>query len=287
MAVSKLPNGTPISDYTLQLTLSNSSTFSGLYTWGTQPPTIDDPIRMRLVKDNDAPELGPAWFGQVAYNKTVIIAEDRFPNVGSSSSRLKRVKRDWSLETINDLRGKGVIGTNAGDRPWICTWPGTLLEVFIYPSENNSFSKAPGSSSIGSGSSTTTSATPAPTTPFGSKEQPEGTPPGPPGSASTRTPKPPAPPYPKIMKIEESRVSDDDARAAVCQQVEICEDGFTSIPVIGDDGDPVEVIIVENQRLVAYRFEESKRSIKDSPLTPRDGGPYSQLSECGCMWWFT
>ncbi|CRK13847.1 hypothetical protein BN1723_002065 [Verticillium longisporum] len=278
MAVSKLPNGTPISDYTLQLTLSNGSSISGLYNWGTQPPTIDDPIIMRLVKDNDAPELGPAWFAQVAYNKTVIIAEDRFPNVGSMSSKTT-VKRNWSLEPPKDLKGKGVIGTNAGDRPWICTWPGTLLEVFIYPSENNSFSGSPSPSTSSDGTTST-----APTS--STDEQPAGAPYGPP-TTTTRTPKPPAPPYPKIMKIEESRVSDDDTRAAVCQQVEICDDGFTSVPVIGADGDPIEVIIVENQRLVAYHFEESKRSVRDNSLRPRNSQPYSQLSECGCMWWFT
>ncbi|CRK13844.1 hypothetical protein BN1723_002062 [Verticillium longisporum] len=79
---------------------------------------------------------------QFALNKTVIIAEDRFPNVGSMSSK-NTVKRNWGLEPPTDLKGKGVIGTNAGDRPWICTWPGTLLEVFIYPSENNRFSGSP------------------------------------------------------------------------------------------------------------------------------------------------
>ncbi|KAM0286797.1 hypothetical protein ACHAQH_000817 [Verticillium albo-atrum] len=284
MAVTKLPNGTPISDYTLQLTLSNSSTFSALYNWGTQPPTIDDPIRMRLVKDTDAPELGPAWFGQVAYNKTVIIAEDRFPNVGPSSAKLRTVKRGWSQDTTKHLRGKGVIGTNPGDRPWICTWPGTLLEVFIYPSENNSFSSSPGSSSL---SSSPSSVAPTPSAPTSSPDEQLVDTPGAPPTTTTRTPKPPAPPYPKIMKIEESRVSDDDARAAVCQQVEICDDGYTSVPVIGNDGDPIEVIIVENQRLVAYHFEESKRSVKDSPLKLRNSQPYSQLSECGCMWWFT
>ncbi|EGY20465.1 uncharacterized protein VDAG_10094 [Verticillium dahliae VdLs.17] len=265
-------------DYTLQLTLSNGSSISGLYNWGTQPPTIDDPIIMRLVKDNDAPELGPAWFAQVAYNKTVIIAEDRFPNVGSMSSK-NTVKRNWGLEPPTDLKGKGVIGTNAGDRPWICTWPGTLLEVFIYPSENNSFS---GSPSPSTSSDATTSTAPTSST----NEQPAAAPYGPP-TTTTRTPKPPAPPYPKIMKIEESRISDDDTRAAVCQQVEICDDGFTSVPVIGVDGDPIQVIIVENQRLVAYHFEESKRSVRDNSLRPRNSQPYSQLSECGCMWWFT
>lgn len=92
------------------------------------------------------------------------------------------------------------------------------------------------------------------------------------------------------MKIEESRISDDDTQAAVCQQVEICEDGITSKPVLDSNNAPVEVIIVENQRSDAFRFVgPDERAARDVSrlLTRQEQEEFSRLSECGCMWWFT
>ena len=122
MSVDRSPRRDPLHDYVLQLYLSNNSSPSDLYTWGTQPPVMDDYITLRLVKDTSEPDWGPAWFGTFQYNKTVIIAEDRFPNVGSSPSKNKR---SYMFDPTDDFRRAGVIGAQEGDRPWICTWPGT------------------------------------------------------------------------------------------------------------------------------------------------------------------
>lgn len=284
----------PLQDYELRLYLSNNSSPSDLYTWGTQPPVIEEPIPLQLVEDTSQPDWGAAWFGTFMYNKTVIIAEDRFPNVGSSSSKRKR---GYPFDPTDDFRRAGVIGAQVGDRPWICTWPGTMLEVFVYPYETNSLSKNTNSDSSSadgdSASDTTSSATSSPLSQV--TQPPAGVPP-PEASQSTttattsRTARVAAPPYPNVMKIEESRISDDDTQAAVCQQVEICEDGITSKPVLDSNNAPVEVIIVENQRSDAFRFVgPDERAARDVSrlLTRQEQEEFSRLSECGCMWWFT
>lgn len=296
MTLARLQDAPPTADYVLQLYLSNNSSPSDLYTWGTQPPTIEDPIQMRLVKDTSELEWGPAWFGHFVYNKTVIIAEDRFPNVGSASKR----KRDFVLDDpindnpINDFRRAGVIGAQVGDRPWICEWPGTMLEVFVYPYQMNSFSRNQGVYSADAGLSGDSSSSVSSSAVAGLTDAPKNRPlsetvsVGPPVPTS-RPPRIAAPPYPNIIKIEESRLSDDDSRAAVCQQVEICEDGISSKPVFGQDGRPIEVNIIENQRQVAYRFEEPSRGsivVPTTPIARRQEEKYTHLSECGCMWWF-
>lgn len=277
MIVRHLDNGSPVSDHTLQLII-NSSSHPELYTFGAQPPSVEDPIRMNLVNDTFAPDRGPAWFGHIEYNKTVVITEDRFPNVGSIS---QRKKRDWwGFDPVQASRTKGVMGAEDGDRPWICTWPGTILEVFIYPSQNNSISES--SSSYDPESSSLPESETSTKKPTGTSSSPNSTP--------TRGSRLAVPPYPQIIKIEESRLSDDDSRAAVCHQVEVINNGKNSKPVIGDDGNPIEVIILENQRLVSYHFEESnskRRLLPGDSLLKREDETYGQLSECGCMWWFT
>jgi hypothetical protein len=283
MTLASLQDASPVADYVLQLFLSNNSSPSDLYTWGTQPPIIEDPIQMRLVKDTAELELGPAWFGHFVYNKTVIIAEDRFPNVGSSNKRRGFVLDD----PTSGFRRAGVIGAQVGDRPWICEWPGTMLEIFIYPYQTNSLSRNRGST--GGSSTTPSAATSSAVSPPDNQAFSETVSVAPP-VATSRPPRIAAPPYPNIIKIEESRLSDDDSRAAVCQQVEICEDGISSKPVYDANGQPIKVNIIENQRLVAYRFEEPSALPIDgtaAAVLPRqEDGKYTHLSECGCMWWF-
>ncbi|KAH6682389.1 hypothetical protein F5X68DRAFT_172415 [Plectosphaerella plurivora] len=283
MTLANLQDASPVADYVLQLFLSNNSSPSDLYTWGTQPPIIEDPIQMRLVKDTAELELGPAWFGHFVYNKTVIIAEDRFPNVGSANKRRGFVLDD----PTSGFRRAGVIGAQVGDRPWICEWPGTMLEIFIYPYQINSLSRNRGFTAETSSTSPIPSSSAVP--PPDNRAFTETVSVGPPPAPTPRPPKIAAPPYPNIIKIEESRLSDDDSRAAVCTQVEICADGISSKPVYGANGQPIRVNIIENQRQVAYRFEEPTAQPIDAPtgvLPRQEDGKYAHLSECGCMWWF-
>ncbi|KAK2049196.1 hypothetical protein LZ31DRAFT_360444 [Colletotrichum somersetense] len=293
MGVSRIANELPISDYTLKLTTFNDSdpgdnSRSNMFSWGTQPPLIIDPLKMRLVNDTSEPGRGAAWFAQMTYNKTVIVAEDRFPSVSTPKKQQPQSKRGWdgSPSQSGEYSRKGVKGAQAGDRPWICTWPGTLLEVFVYPAQNNSYHKP---------TSTTTRTTPSPTFPPTTSTQflvRYGLQTGAPQSSSIpndRPPWAPPPPYSQVIKFEERRVSLDNTKNAVCRQVEVCEDGVTTVPVLTDDGQPVEVTIIENRQTVAIA-DSTKRWVHEDSLmvSPRDRpARTSQLSDCGCIWWFT
>ncbi|KAL0934229.1 uncharacterized protein CTRU02_211028 [Colletotrichum truncatum] len=286
MTVSRIANELPISDYTLKLTTFNDSDRNdasfNMISWGTQPPLIIDPLKMRLVNDTSEPGRGAAWFAQMTYNKTVIVAEDRFPGV--STTRPSSKKR-WNgpPPSSGDFSRKGVKGAQAGDRPWICTWPGTLLEVFVYPAQNNSYQRKPTSTTRPLAAATFP---PATSTPFLVRHglvttiYPSAVP-------TERPRRSPPPPYPQVIKFEERRVSLDQTKNAFCRQVEVCDDGENTVPVLNDEGQPVEVMIMENRQTVA--IADSKRWIhEDSFLVSRDRPTRtSQLSDCGCIWWFT
>ncbi|KAF9876006.1 hypothetical protein CkaCkLH20_06452 [Colletotrichum karsti] len=284
MSVSRIANELPISDYTLKLTTFNDSDSNdkfNMFSWGTQPPLIIDPLKMRLVNDTSEPGRGAAWFAQMTYNKTVIVAEDRFPGV--STPRPSSKKR-WNgpPPSSGDFSRKGIKGAQAGDRPWICTWPGTLLEVFVYPAQNNSYQRKPTSTTKPLAAATA----PPTSTPFLVRHG-LATPTYTTIIPTDRPRKAPPPPYPQVIKFEERRVSLDQTKNAYCRQVEVCDDGENTVPVLNEEGQPVEVMIMENRQTVA--IADSKRWIhEDSFLVSRDRpARTSQLSDCGCIWWFT
>ncbi|KAK1672913.1 hypothetical protein BDP55DRAFT_695713 [Colletotrichum godetiae] len=296
MGVSRIANELPISDYTLKLTTFNDSDHDdnsriNMFSWGTQPPLIMDPLKMRLVNDTSEQGRGAAWFAQMTYNKTVVVPEDRFPGVTTTPRKQQpQSKRGGSWDGpppgMGEFSRKGVKGAQAGDRPWICTWPGTLLEVFVYPAQNNSYQRKP---------STTTSRPPAAATfPPSTSTQflVRGLQTQSPQSSPIPTDRPrraPPPPYPQVIKFEERRVSLDQTKNAYCRQVEVCDDGQNTVPVLDDQGQPIEVMIMENRQTVAIA-DSSKRWIHEDSLlvSPRDRpSRTSQLSDCGCIWWFT
>ncbi|KAJ0160211.1 hypothetical protein CTA2_8374 [Colletotrichum tanaceti] len=292
MGVSRIANELPISDYTLKLTTFNDSDHNenspfNMFSWGTQPPLIMDPLKMRLVNDTSEPGRGAAWFAQMTYNKTVIVAEDRFPGVSTPKKQQPQSKRGWggSSSQMGEFSRKSVKGAQAGDRPWICTWPGTLLEVFVYPAQNNSYRK-PTSTMGPSAAAAFPSST---STQFLVRYGLQTEAPRPSSMPSDRPHRAPPPPYPQVIKFEERRVSLDQTKNAVCQQVEVCDDGEKTVPVLTDEGQPVEIFIMENRQTVAIA-DSTKRWIHEDSLlvSPRDQPVRtSQLSDCGCIWWFT
>lgn len=191
-----------------------------------------------------------------------------------------------------DFKRKGV--AQSGDKPWICTWPDTFLEIFIYPDQNSSFYRPPTNSSA---SGTTlnmtmtsgffsTTATPTSGSPADSSST-SGTPTSyePSGTLAPIDTGPlisPPPPYPKVVKIEERRVY--GAPSPVCSQVVVQGDGVEATPALDADGNPIVVTIIENEPLETSA--PSKRYYHDggSYLYGRD---VEEMSDCGCMWWIT
>ncbi|KAL2197824.1 hypothetical protein P885DRAFT_33663 [Corynascus similis CBS 632.67] len=139
---------------------------SNVYAYGEQPPLVEEPVTLELVQDKYEPSRGPAWFKMLKYNKTVILPEGWLVS-SQESNTWKRARRPATLrESVPDFKRKGI--AQPGDKPWICNWPDTWLELFIYAQQNSSFAnwplKPPSSSSTTTNSSTLPPPTPSPAT---------------------------------------------------------------------------------------------------------------------------
>ncbi|KAK3292739.1 uncharacterized protein B0H64DRAFT_419921 [Chaetomium fimeti] len=151
-------------DYRASLDPNRSSTMTnGVYHYGEQPPSIQEPFKLELVEDKFEPSRGPAWFKMASYNKTVILPEVWLGSSGDDLDVRKRARHAASIGAgISNFKRKGL--AQPGDRPWVCSWPGTYLELFIYAQQNSSFStwtKPPSMSE--SSAASTSSTTPPPT----------------------------------------------------------------------------------------------------------------------------
>ncbi|ROV88528.1 hypothetical protein VSDG_09343 [Cytospora chrysosperma] len=104
-------------------------------TYGTQPPVLEPAVSMELVNDTFDLDRGPAWFRMLPYNKTVVVPEDLL--AGAVASNVRRDGGAYLPESENLQRRD--LAPQPGDRPWICYWPGTFVEVFIYAEQNSSF----------------------------------------------------------------------------------------------------------------------------------------------------
>ena len=139
-------------NYKASLDCNHSYTIMNhVYAYGEQPPLIQEPVKLQLVKDKFEMNRGPAWFKILSYNKTVILPENWLLNPMSGGTDEFVEKRSLVGVEKRYLGGggggfdppfgdlnkrKGV--AQAGDRPWICTWPETYLELFIYAQQNSS-----------------------------------------------------------------------------------------------------------------------------------------------------
>jgi len=92
-------------------------------------------------------------------------------------------------------------------------------------------------------------------------------------------------PYPRVIKLEERHMH--GRSNPTCTQVEIQDMGQPAKPVIGSDGKPVIIEIVESepssQDTDPLSGELGRRS---SPLNYREAsGP--PASQCGCVWFLS
>jgi hypothetical protein len=280
---------TPVGDYTLNMACNQSFTLANnVYSYGEQPPLFPGPVPLNLVNDTFQPGRGPAWFRMMPYNKTVIIPGPVLQPTTNPSQAAKMVKRfgDYGNGAA-EFKRKGV--AQIGDKPWICTWPETFLEIFIYPQQNSSWARYnnPSASSTMTGapavktdsddlSQAISSATQTPTT---TSVNPAPTDNGPPDNQQ-----PPPPYYPRVVKMEERRI--DRSPTPVCRQFEIIRDGAPARPVKDDLGNDVVIYIAETESIaMATTSDETKSRPQHSRLKVRDSVP--DLSQCGCMWFVT
>lgn len=235
---------------------SSSGNVNLLY--GASAPSITPAMNMELVNDTFDLDRGPAWFRMLPYNKTVVVMEDLL-----TTSTTKKMRRQGPPQSVGNFQRKGV--AQVGDKPWICTWPDTFVEMFIYAEQNSSYAAqstatittAPvaTATSTGTGSGTGTGATAAATSTAGTEVMTM-------QHLSA---------YPRAVKVKERRVT--NSPRPFCYQVEIQNDNST-VPVTDSSGNVVYVEIDE--------IEQSNGMDKRDGLTTRasDG----DMSDCGCMW---
>ncbi|KAI8724009.1 hypothetical protein NCS52_00257800 [Fusarium sp. LHS14.1] len=235
--------------------------------WGIQPPANLPPQLMILVNDTSAGGLGPAWWVKTTYNKTVIVPEKDFPLTG----KRKRGYEDDDEEEDDDDEypyrppyphrfKKQPIHAMVGDKPWVCTWPSTVLEVYIYPNEAAKVPSYTPAATTTYDSATTTASTYDPyATEFGKA----------------------VPYYPKVFKMIERRLPVTEKTVASCQQVEVYEDGECKT-VEGSHTVIIEEIESgDSVKLFSPRSDiESKREIFGG-LTERGS---LELADCSCLW---
>ncbi|KAI2633498.1 hypothetical protein GGS21DRAFT_138725 [Xylaria nigripes] len=302
--------------YALDFTYDNAlSEDSFVYSYGVQPPALI-PQQLKLVKDTFETSLGAAWAFMLHYNKTIILPESYLTT--NNDTFLDGMQRRMNLD---GLKRKGL--AESGSRPWVCTWPGTILEVFIYAGQNgstfNDVVASSGSKNTPPGNElfyenrrdvggpqyghssrqdndfpfTTPPSSPTTPTPTHLKssrttdslEIPDYFSPAPVQSSQY-------PPYPKVVKFEERRDPDIDAPPPVCRQVQIVANGVEAVPVLSKAGFPIEIQIVEStpedeEKQETGPFLSRRRSVHNRRSTRRnaDSSDASELGDCGCIWW--
>ncbi|KAM7218095.1 hypothetical protein V8F06_006501 [Rhypophila decipiens] len=209
-------------EYTVALGCNQSATITNnVYAYGEQPPIVN-PVSMELVTDLLEPNRGPAWFRILPYNKTVILPQHFLSPTGSSPpARIKARALRELYPRMGEFKRKGI--AKPGDRPWVCNWPQTFLEIFIYPQQNSSWASFTGrppppplQTSEGQTSSITqvpaSPETPPPTVPE-TPETPETPAPVAPPTTSTSDPSLPLPtPPPKNAAKEPKDDLKDDPK---------------------------------------------------------------------------
>lgn len=250
--------------------------------YGAQAPILQPATGMELVNDTFDLDRGPAWFRMLPYNKTVVVPEDLL--AGAVSSNVRRNGGAF-FPRSGDLQQRGM-AAQAGDRPWMCYWPGTFVEVFIYAEQNSSYA-AQTLASTGVITSAPTATPTANPTATDSKV------------AQTPIENPmadymPLASYPRAVKVKERR--DPQSQAPYCVQVTVHPDNTTS-PLLDADGQPVTMYIVEEEPgpvpvqsdsddgLWPDSSSEAKRYRRGASrqwLSPRDHD--GDMSACGCLW---
>ena len=177
------------------ISLSYATPSDGRIRYGAQPPQLNQPANLVLMKDKDDFNKGPAYVFQQQYDKVVIVHAGDLPGAILSPKRsfLKRWFFDKGLKNRGNLMGRQEDDQWASttiakpmDRPWYCYWNNTILEGFIFVTRDANVSAS------ASGASPSAAATSS-----GSDTFP---------AARHRRQSPASPPsYPKSVKFEERR----------------------------------------------------------------------------------
>jgi len=142
----------------INVTMNNGSLGANIFyastdkslVYGAQAQDMVTPFAQFLaVRDNDAPDNGPAYYFAQTYNKVVIVPQDAFD---PDEKKFKRY--DYNAEVSPNTIAPGSF-------PWFCVWNNTLLEGFIYIEKQAKMSSAATSAPSLTASATSTTAAPS------------------------------------------------------------------------------------------------------------------------------
>lgn len=241
-----------------------------------------------LMKDRNNWNKGPAYFFQQSYNKTVIVRERDMPpgyphSKRSSSGMFRRwISGGQEIDGAMDLHERDQSDwanneyASITDKPWFCFWNETMLEGFIYVTQDQAGTPSrPTAVSTGAYSVLSGTSLAAPTSAGHKRQQP---------SPATLH-------YPKVVKLEERRLY----RSAVqpyCQQMQILNNYQPGPLADPSNGQLIQIQLTESEPLPQNRMMRSgvdgvpsaqgtalssmRRSVKrQSPQRP---------SNCMCEW---
>ncbi|RGP75647.1 glucan 4-alpha-glucosidase [Fusarium longipes] len=229
------------------------------FPWGAQPPSIKT-VSMKLVNDTSDVARGPAWWLRTTYNKTVIVADKKLGDLS---------KRGWDQDggdyedynSFHRFKNKPM-NAKVGEQPWICTWPNTVIEFFIYPSENaTGYHPTP---TAGSEVESTTENSYA--------------------TATTAWDAWKLPVYPHVYKMMERRFLWDEESVATCTQYEVVGDGTEAIP-LERNHTAVMITIQEDEDagfIEGLDLEWTGKGKRSVSQLMRRSSP--ALTDCACIW---
>ena len=94
--------------------------------FGVQVPKVST-TNMRMVKDEQYPEFGPALQFQVLYGKSIVLPEFAFEFYPDKKRKRGMMPSHFDKNTPFEVNGQSNV-----DQAWFCLWPDTLLEGFLY-----------------------------------------------------------------------------------------------------------------------------------------------------------
>ena len=267
--------------------------------YGAQPPQLNHSANLLLMSDKEDTVRGPAYFFQELYDKIVVVRESDFNQgdmkrwlYGGPDGSYDGTERKDIDQWGNYANPVAV----AADRPWFCFWNSTVMEGFIYVTEDANGSTSTGSdiqsigaaisSHIGAASSQGSAASSILTSSLPSSVE------YPPVAAYTAPPslknrQATAIPLPKVIKLEERR---GPRRVnPYCQQMQIMNDGTASPITIAPSGQLNIVDLTEEEPAQQKGLagpnqspsQQNRRSYSGNRHPDRDN---FLASACQCQW---
>ncbi|KAL8732890.1 MAG: hypothetical protein Q9166_002491 [cf. Caloplaca sp. 2 TL-2023] len=245
--------------------------------FGPQLPKLDA-VPLQLMGDKDGMEKGPAWWFQQSYTKVVVVRGVDFNANGEYASE-EDSKRRFDVRQVRKERRQSIAPATA--KPWFCYWNNTILEGFIYVTQNFSGQYQSVSSDYSASSDpiadqgAAADYGSAPFLPFSFFT------PSPTGSLEKRQSIDPSQlaAYSKDIKIEERRAP-NTVPSPYCVHMQIMNDG-TASPIPDDSGNPQTIQLVETPSTYDDDADQpTTQKGKRENLWQRD----PPRSACECEW---